>query len=120
MAEFVSAANLRALDAERSANWDRLLTVREEVLKALEPLRADKTISANLEAHVTLIASGKLSALLREIRRAASRPLYRPAEVRSGGRSSERCGRRLESEGLRPPRGWQEVRALLELFHARR
>jgi isoleucyl-tRNA synthetase len=40
--------------------------VREEVLKALEPLRADKTISANLEAHVTLTASGKLGALLRK------------------------------------------------------
>jgi len=35
-------------------------------LKALEPVRAAKTISANLEARVTLAASGDLGALLRQ------------------------------------------------------
>ncbi|HEV2206600.1 MAG TPA: class I tRNA ligase family protein, partial [Candidatus Acidoferrales bacterium] len=55
-----------AVDEKRSGNWDRLLDVRNEVLKALEPLRAAKTISANLEARVTLRASGKLAAILRE------------------------------------------------------
>jgi isoleucyl-tRNA synthetase len=55
-----------ALDEKRAQNWERLLSVREEVLKALEPLRAAKTISANLEARVTLSASGTLAALLRQ------------------------------------------------------
>ena len=55
-----------ALDEKRADNWERLLSVRNEVLKALEPLRAAKTISANLEARVKLTASGKLAAILRE------------------------------------------------------
>ena len=58
----------QALDAVRANNWDRLLAVREEVLKALEPLRAAKTISANLEARVTLVAPGELAALLQKYR----------------------------------------------------
>jgi isoleucyl-tRNA synthetase len=56
------------LDPGRASNWDRLLAVREEVLKALEPLRAAKTISANLEARVTLVASGELAVLLQTYR----------------------------------------------------
>ena len=35
-----------ALDDARAKNWERLLAVREEVLKALEQARAAKTISA--------------------------------------------------------------------------
>ena len=54
-----------ALDETRVQNWERLLAVREEVLKALERFRAAKKISANLEARVTLSASGSLGALLR-------------------------------------------------------
>jgi len=43
-----------------------LLAVREEVLKALEPARAAKTISGALEARVTLVAGGELVGLLRK------------------------------------------------------
>jgi isoleucyl-tRNA synthetase len=65
IALFPTAEELEgALDSERSANWDRLLGVREEVLRALEPMRAQKTISANLEARVILTASGALATLL--------------------------------------------------------
>src|SRR4029077_5357300 len=32
----------RAFDESGSKDWDRLLNVREEVLKALEPMRAEK------------------------------------------------------------------------------
>ena len=56
----------RALDETRAKDWDRLLAVREEVLKVLEPLRAAKTISANLEARVSLTASGDLLAILQK------------------------------------------------------
>ncbi len=55
-----------AFDEGRAKNWDRLLAVREEVLKALEPARAAKMISANLEARVILAANGDLAALLQK------------------------------------------------------
>jgi isoleucyl-tRNA synthetase len=65
IALFPNAEELeRALDSERTANWDRLLAVREEVLRVLEPMRAQKTISANLEARVILTASGARATLL--------------------------------------------------------
>ena len=45
MATFPAAAELeRVLDEAHAKHWDRLLQVREEVLKALEPVRAAKTI----------------------------------------------------------------------------
>jgi isoleucyl-tRNA synthetase len=67
MATFPAAAELeRVLDETRAKNWDRLLLVREEVLKALEPVRATKTISSGLEARVTLGANAELAALLRK------------------------------------------------------
>jgi isoleucyl-tRNA synthetase len=62
--EFPEPATLRFFEDTRTKNWDRLLAVREEVLKTLEPLRADKTIAANLEARVRLAATGELGALL--------------------------------------------------------
>jgi isoleucyl-tRNA synthetase len=65
MAMFPAAEELeRALDDARAKNWDRLLVVREEVLKALEPARAAKTISSGLEARVTLAAGSELARLL--------------------------------------------------------
>ena len=36
--------------SKRSKKWDRLLAVREEVLRSLEPARAEKLISSGLEA----------------------------------------------------------------------
>ncbi len=66
LARFPAAEGLAsASDEARSRNWERLLGVREEVLKTLEPMRAGKIISANLEARVTLGASGSMAALLR-------------------------------------------------------
>ncbi len=67
MTMFTPPAELEAaLDAQRSKDWARLLVVREEVLKALEPVRAAKTIGTNLEARVTLAATGDLLASLRK------------------------------------------------------
>ena len=67
MANFPAAEHFEnAFDETRAKNWDRLLAVREEVLKALEPVRAAKTISANLEARITLSATGDLGALLKK------------------------------------------------------
>jgi isoleucyl-tRNA synthetase len=67
IATFPVAAELEhVLDNSRAKNWDRLLQVREEVLKALEPVRAAKTITSGLEARVTLAAMPDLEALLRK------------------------------------------------------
>jgi isoleucyl-tRNA synthetase len=67
MATFPVAAELeRVLDDARAKNWERLLQVREEMLKALEPVRAAKTITSGLEARVTLAANADLAALLRK------------------------------------------------------
>jgi isoleucyl-tRNA synthetase len=52
------------LEAARARNWDRLLGVREQVLKALEFARQSKQISASLEARVRLGANGALAGLL--------------------------------------------------------
>ena len=55
-----------AFDEARAKTWERLLVVREEVLKSLEPARAAKTISAGLEARVTLSAGGDLADILKK------------------------------------------------------
>jgi isoleucyl-tRNA synthetase len=44
--------------AKVKADWEKLFTIRTEALKGLEELRKNKTINANLEAHVTLTAEG--------------------------------------------------------------
>jgi isoleucyl-tRNA synthetase len=51
-------------------NWDRLLEVREEVLKALEVVRAEKLIGNALEAQVTLEVPESLRDLLRRYEKA--------------------------------------------------
>jgi isoleucyl-tRNA synthetase len=52
------------LDAAHRANWDRLLAVRTDVLRALEAARNAKTITAGLEARVVLLADGEFASLL--------------------------------------------------------
>jgi isoleucyl-tRNA synthetase len=67
MANFPTAEHFEnALDEARSNHWDRLLAVRQDVLKVLEGLRSGKKISANLEARVTLKAGGDMARLLNE------------------------------------------------------
>ena len=68
-----------AFDDARSENWERLLAVREEVLKALEQSRAAKQIAAPLEARVALEAAGELGALLRKYNADASFAVHRVA-----------------------------------------
>jgi isoleucyl-tRNA synthetase len=51
---------------ERLANWDRLIPVRDQVLKSLEGARADKRIGKSLEAGVVLTAGPDLYPLLNE------------------------------------------------------
>jgi isoleucyl-tRNA synthetase len=51
---------------KRSENWDRLMEVRDGVLKSLETARNDKLIGAPLEARVKLSANGDLYPLLEQ------------------------------------------------------
>ncbi|MGC9946682.1 MAG: isoleucine--tRNA ligase [Bryobacteraceae bacterium] len=51
---------------KRSANWDRLMKVREDVLKSLEQARQEKFIGAPLEARVRLTANSDVYPLLQE------------------------------------------------------
>jgi len=54
------------LDAAKAANWEKLLAVRTEVLRALEAARNAKTISGALEAKVVLSAAQDLAPLLEQ------------------------------------------------------
>jgi isoleucyl-tRNA synthetase len=49
---------------KRTADWDRLMEVRGDVLKSLETARNEKLIGAPLEARVSLSANGDLYPLL--------------------------------------------------------
>jgi isoleucyl-tRNA synthetase len=51
---------------QRLANWDRLMEVRDSVLKSLETARQEKFIGAPLEARVRLAADGDLYPLLEQ------------------------------------------------------
>jgi isoleucyl-tRNA synthetase len=67
LAFFPSAEAFGAsLDAAKVANWEKLLAVRTEVLRALEAARNAKTISGALEAKVILSAGSDLAPLLQQ------------------------------------------------------
>lgn len=67
MAYFSEPAELeRAFDAGRSKNWEQLVKVRDDVLKALEAARNAKTISSSLESKVIFRARGEDLKVLRE------------------------------------------------------
>ena len=63
------AAGLPDEHRKRAENWDRLMIVREDVLKSLEEARKEKFIGAPLEARVRLTANGNLFPLLLEYAR---------------------------------------------------
>jgi isoleucyl-tRNA synthetase len=60
------AAGLGEAARHRSRNWERLMSVRESVLKSLETARQEKLIGAPLEARVHLRAAPDLYPLLEE------------------------------------------------------
>jgi len=51
---------------ERLANWDKLMLVRDQVLKSIEVARQEKRIGKSLEARVVLTAGADLYPLLNE------------------------------------------------------
>ena len=72
LATFAAPAQLRGGISEghlqRLDNWQRLVAVRNEVLKALEIARQEKLIGGGLEAKVRLSVNGDLASLLNEYR----------------------------------------------------
>jgi isoleucyl-tRNA synthetase len=56
------------VDPALLARWARLISVREQVLAAIEPCRKDKMIGSSLEAKVALFASKDDLALLEPVR----------------------------------------------------
>ena len=59
-------AGITEAQRKRAANWDRLIEVRQDVLKSLEIARQEKFIGAPLEARVHVSADGDLYPLLEE------------------------------------------------------
>jgi isoleucyl-tRNA synthetase len=107
------------LSAEQKArleNWDKLLPVRDQVLKALEVSRQEKFIGAPLEARVKLQAGAELYPLLKEY--LAELPgLFITSEVmledhaeaalsvhieRASGQKCERCWKYSTKIGIDP------------------
>jgi isoleucyl-tRNA synthetase len=60
------AEGISAEQRARVENWDRLIPVRDQVLKSLEAARQEKLIGAPLEAKVRLQAPGELYPLLEQ------------------------------------------------------
>ncbi|HWF39760.1 MAG TPA: isoleucine--tRNA ligase [Candidatus Acidoferrales bacterium] len=107
MATFPSAEKLGAAVSEQaSKKWDRLLAVREEVLKSLEPARAEKLISSGLEAGVTLSADSDLANLLREYGEILPRLfIVSQVEVKNGSKDGLQIGV-ARAQGKKCERCW--------------
>lgn len=62
----VLTEGVTAEQRRRAAEWDRLMPVRDQVLKALDTAREDKLIGSSLEAAVTLRADDEVYPLLEQ------------------------------------------------------
>jgi isoleucyl-tRNA synthetase len=61
------SAGISAEQREQAADWDRLIPIRGQVLKALDTARDEKLIGAPLEAAVTLSGRGDLYPLFEKL-----------------------------------------------------
>jgi isoleucyl-tRNA synthetase len=96
-------AGLDAAARQRGEDWDRLMLVRDSVLKSLETARNDKIIGAPLEARVRLSVNPEIYPLLKQYARelpalfivsqvALERAgLFSVQVERAAGRKCERC-----------------------------
>ncbi|MFN3323446.1 MAG: isoleucine--tRNA ligase [Bryobacteraceae bacterium] len=111
LAEFPEPAELTAGLPEsarkRTANWERLIEVRDRVLKSLETARQEKVIGAPLEARVVLSANGDLYPLLSEY--AGQLPaLFIVSEVDLEQQTAENLSVRVEhTTGVKCERCWK-------------
>jgi isoleucyl-tRNA synthetase len=89
------------------ADWDYLFTVREQALRQLEELRNDKTIKANLEARVTITASGEdYKRLAQYADKLAAFFVVSQVEVRAGASASPIAFEVGKAEGVKCERCW--------------
>jgi isoleucyl-tRNA synthetase len=104
------------LDADLLDRWTKLLSVREQVLAKVEPLRKDKVIGSSLQAKVVLEAPAADFALLDrhrgdlpmlfivsdvELKKSAGTELQVTIE-RAGGVKCERCWRYVPAVSTEP------------------
>ncbi|MCC7234452.1 MAG: isoleucine--tRNA ligase [Bryobacterales bacterium] len=90
-----------------AAQYERLMTVREAVLKPLEIARADKFIKASLEARVVLRAGADLLPLLEEFE-AELPSLFITSQVDLLGRSEAELSVEIhKAEGVKCERCWK-------------
>jgi isoleucyl-tRNA synthetase len=91
---------------ERLANWDRLLPVRDQVLKSLEAARNERFIGASLEAKVHVDADETTYPLLDEY--AGELPAFFIVSQVSIGNGATGVGVRVErAEGTKCERCWK-------------
>jgi isoleucyl-tRNA synthetase len=101
MLEFVAPEKISAgFDAKKTANWEKLLAVRTEVLKSLETARNAKVIGVALEAKVILHATKDLFPLLKEYE-GQLRYLFIVSQVEVAGPLAEDSAGPLRIEVLR-------------------
>jgi len=94
-------------DRARAREWDRLVEVRDAVLKSLEAARAAKVIGAPLEAKVRLKASGELYELLDRYERHLPE-LFIVSEVAMEGQADTELAVHVEkAPGRKCPRCWK-------------
>jgi isoleucyl-tRNA synthetase len=98
---------------KRTADWDRLMEVRDDVLKSLETARNEKLIGAPLEARVRISANGDLHPLLEQYARELP-GLFIVSQValesgdggitieRAAGDKCERCWKYTDDVGANP------------------
>ena len=108
-------AGLHEHDRKQAENWDRLMEVRVEVLKALEIKRNEKFIGSSLEARVRITVEGETLMLLQSyaaelpglfivsqvVLEQAPLPLQVTVE-RAAGVKCERCWKYTEDVGSDP------------------
>jgi isoleucyl-tRNA synthetase len=92
---------------KRAENWDRLMKVREDVLKSLEEARQKKFIGAPLEARVRLAANGDLYPLLEQY--ASELPgLFIVSQVALDQKAGEEVSVNVErADGVKCERCWK-------------
>ena len=124
MAVFPAAADLAALvNPELAGRWDKLVSLREQVLAEIEPLRKSKQIGSSLQARVVVSATPAELALLEQYARqlpmlfivsevelrpaptdveASAEAMPRVTIERAGGVKCERCWRYVPSVSSEP------------------
>ncbi|HKE29217.1 MAG TPA: isoleucine--tRNA ligase [Bryobacteraceae bacterium] len=111
MALFPAPSELSAGISEearkRAGNWNRLMEVRDDVLKSLETARNDRLIGAPLEARVRIAANGDLLPLLE--RYAGELPgLFIVSQVKLDRASGDAMSIQVErAEGQKCERCWK-------------